>query len=75
MGSEDIVPAPWGAENAVFCPQARVMETVKGCDSPSLYSLPVPRTYECRCCLEALGEKQEQLPASRELFRKLDGTL
>lgn len=41
MDSEDIVPAPWGAENAVFCPQAGVIENDKDSDSPSLHSLPV----------------------------------
>lgn len=41
MDSEDIVPAPWGAENAVFCPQAGVIENDKDSDSLSLHSLPV----------------------------------
>lgn len=40
-GSEDSVPAPWGAENAAFCPKARVVERIEDSDSLSLHSLPV----------------------------------
>lgn len=41
MGLEGIVLAPWGAENAVICPQARVIARIKDSDSLSLHSLPV----------------------------------